>query len=84
MFFSALVVDYLSIVRVLPFPLSMRPVCTSYDAVSVNVVLVCLPSSGLPPPAAIAKRSMRTRGKQRLLSQHTSHIHPNSKHKPVA
>uniref|UniRef100_A0A3Q4IEC2 Triadin n=1 Tax=Neolamprologus brichardi TaxID=32507 RepID=A0A3Q4IEC2_NEOBR len=40
--------------------------------------------AGLPPPAAIAKRSMRTRGKQRLLSQHTSHKHPNSKHKPVA
>ncbi|KAJ4929245.1 hypothetical protein JOQ06_004856 [Pogonophryne albipinna] len=29
--------------------------------------------SGLPPPSAIGKRVLRTRGKQRLLSHH--HIH---------
>ncbi len=38
---------------------------------------VCLSPSGLPPPPAIAKRGLKARGKQKLLSHHTyrTHIH---------
>uniref|UniRef100_A0A4W6ELH5 Triadin n=1 Tax=Lates calcarifer TaxID=8187 RepID=A0A4W6ELH5_LATCA len=31
--------------------------------------------AGLPPPAAIAKRGLKARGKQKLLSRHIFHIH---------